>query len=64
MGIRALHQAYKDLKEKHGRLLLVNVPPQIKKVLDVARTLPPETFATLKEADEYYDAIQRKSQDG
>jgi anti-sigma B factor antagonist len=62
MGIRALHQAYKDLQAKKGRLLLVNIQPQIKKVLDVARTLPPESFATVKEADEYFDAIQRKAQ--
>jgi len=60
MGIRALHRAFKDLQAKKGRLLLANVQPQIKKVLDCARTFPPETFATMEEADAYYDSIQRK----
>jgi anti-sigma B factor antagonist len=61
MGIRVLFKTFKALRDKKAMFLMVNLQPQIKKVLEIAQAMPPETvFASIKEADEYYDAMQRK----
>ena len=65
MGIRVLFKTFKALRQKKAMFLMANLQPQIKKVLDIAQALPPETvFASVKEADEYYDAMQKKVLDG
>ena len=67
MGIRVLFKTFKQLREKKAIFLIVNAQPQIKKVLDIAQALPPETvFQSVEEADEYFDAMQKKAlgQDG
>jgi anti-anti-sigma factor len=62
MGIRVLFKTLKALRQKKAMFLLVNLQPQIKKVLDIAQALPPESvFASVQEADEYFDAMQRKA---
>ena len=62
MGIRVLFKTVKALRQKKAMFLLVNLQPQIKKVLDIAQALPPESvFASVKEADDYFDAMQRKA---
>jgi anti-anti-sigma factor len=61
MGIRVLFKAFKALRAKKAMFLMANLQPQIKKVLEIAQALPPETvFASVKEADDYFDAMQRK----
>jgi anti-anti-sigma factor len=61
MGIRALFKVFKALRQKKAAFLMANLQPQIKKVLDIAKALPPETvFASIQEADAYFDAMQRK----
>jgi len=41
-------------------MLVVNVPPQIKKVVDIIRALPSMSiFKNIKEADAYLLRIQR-----
>jgi len=62
LGIGVLFQTFKALREKQAVVALAGLQPQIRKVLEVARALPPESvFASVKEADEYFDAIQRKA---
>jgi hypothetical protein len=42
--------------------LMVNLQPQIKKVFDIAQALPGEAvFSSVEEADEYFDAMQKKA---
>ena len=61
MGIRVLFKTFKTLRQKKAMFLMSNLQPQIQKVFDIAEALPPESiFATVKEADEYFDAMQRK----
>ena len=62
MGIRVLFSAFKTLKQSNNLLLMVNLQPQIQKVFEIAQALPRESiFASVKEADEYFDAMQRKA---
>ena len=65
MGIRVLFKAFRELRAKKAMFLMANLQPQIKKVMEIAQALPPETiFSSVKEADEYFDAIQRKAISG
>ncbi|HZN60596.1 MAG TPA: STAS domain-containing protein [Planctomycetota bacterium] len=62
MGIRILFKTFRALKQKRAMFHMVGVQPQIRKVLDIAQALPPETvFASVQEADDYFDAMQRKA---
>ena len=50
------------LRGKKAMFLMVNPQPQIKKVLEIAQALPLETvFESVREADDYFDAMQRKA---
>ena len=61
MGIRVIFKTFKTLRQKKALLLLSNLQPQIKRVFEIAAALPPESiFATVEEADDYFDAMQRK----
>ena len=65
MGIRVLLKTFKALRAKGAMFLMANLQPQIKKVIDIAQALPPETlFASIQEADAYFDAMQRKVLEG
>ncbi len=62
MGIRVLFNTFKALRAKKAMFLMAHLQPQIKKVLEIAQALPAETmFASIAEADAYYDAMQRKA---
>lgn len=62
MGIRVLFKTFKALRQKKAMFLMADLQPQIKKVLDIAQALPAEAvFASVQEADEYFDAMQRKA---
>lgn len=61
MGLRVVMKVMKELKEKKGAFQLINLQPQIKKVFDIAAALPKGTiFASVEEADSYFDAMQKK----
>src|SRR5262245_16120708 len=65
MGIRVMVKAFKALREKGAMFAMVNLQPQIKKVFDIVATLPMQSvFSSVKEADEYFDAMQRKALSG
>jgi anti-anti-sigma factor len=61
MGIRVFLKAFKALRGQKAMFLMADLQPQIKKVFDIAEALPPESvFASVEEADAYFDAMQRK----
>jgi anti-anti-sigma factor len=62
MGLRVVMRLMKELKERKAVFQAVNLQPQIKKVFDIAAALPVESvFASVKEADAYLDAMQKKA---
>jgi anti-anti-sigma factor len=61
MGLRVILKARKSLESKGGRLLLVNLQPQITRIIEIANALPKENvFASTAEADAYFDTMQRQ----
>ena len=63
LGIGALFKVKNFLGKNNGTLLLTNLQPQIKKLLDTVKALPPSVFESIEEADEYINEIQRKALD-
>jgi anti-sigma B factor antagonist len=62
MGLRVILRARKSLEAQHGQLLLVNLQPQIARVIEIANALPKaQIFTSVAEADRYFDLMQRKS---
>lgn len=60
MGLSVLVKAEKMLQEKKRSLILINLPPQIKKVIDIISSLPSmNIFKNMEEADAYLLKIQR-----
>jgi anti-anti-sigma factor len=61
-GLRCIFKAKKRVVSQGGRLLLVNILPQVRKVLDIIKALPnDEVFASNAEMDEYLDKMQKQS---
>lgn len=61
MGVRLVLKTRKALEAKQSRLIMSNLQPQIAKVFEIAKALPPQAiFASVAEADRYFDVIQRK----
>ena len=60
-GLRVLLATRKALAERGAQLHLVNLQPQIAKVLDIVKALPGiHVFQSLQEMDEYLAEMQRK----
>ncbi|UCF93538.1 MAG: STAS domain-containing protein [Desulfobacterales bacterium] len=60
MGIRVLIKTQKALKRAGGKIVFMNLQPQIKKVFDILNALPSmKVFANIQELDEYLDAMQK-----
>ncbi len=60
-GVRVVLKTKKVLKKNEGRVILMNLQPQIKKVFDIINALPSMTiFSSIKELDNYLDKMQRK----
>ena len=61
MGLRAVVMAMKQVREGGGSFSMSGLQPQVKKVFDIVSLLPKESvFASVAEADRYFDAMQRK----
>jgi anti-sigma B factor antagonist len=59
-GIRVILKTQKALKAVNGRLVFMNLQPQIKKVFEIINALPSmKVFRSLKEMDDYLDAMQK-----
>ncbi len=64
-GLRVLLGARKTLSDAGSECVLVNMKPQIERVLEVIRSLPGmKLFASAREADEYLASIQERVLEG
>ena len=64
-GIRVILAARKRIAEREGTCLLVNLQPQIEKVLEILKSLPNvNIFASVKDLDDYLLAQQQKVIEG
>lgn len=61
-GLRCIFKARKTAVAAGASFLLVNLQPQVQKVLDIIKALPPhEIFASNSELDQYLHKIQKQS---
>ena len=59
-GIRVLLKTKKALRETDGKMVFMNLQPQIKKVFDILQALPSlKVFASIEELDNYLDVMQK-----
>ena len=59
-GIRVLLKTKKTLKETNGKMVFMNLQPQIKKVFDILQAIPTlKVFASIEELDNYLDVMQK-----
>jgi anti-anti-sigma factor len=60
-GIRVILKVGKAQKKNGGKIILVHLQPQVKKVFDIIKALPTMTvFTSIEELDDYLDKMQRK----
>jgi len=60
-GLSIIFQAKKIVESNNGSLIIVSLRPQIKKVFEVIKALPPHSiFENMAEVDAYLDMVQRK----
>lgn len=61
-GIRVLLKTKKALKATNGRMVFMNLQPQIRKVFDILKAIPTlKVFASIQELDQYLDLMQKTS---
>ena len=59
-GIRVLLKTKKALHETDGRMVFMNLQPQIQKVFDILKAIPSlKVFASIEELDNYLDVMQK-----
>lgn len=64
-GLRVIFKTKKQMDNNGGKLLLVNLQPQIKKVFEIIKALDGmNVFKDQQEMDEYLTAMQDKVKDG
>lgn len=60
-GIRVVLKTRDALTKKSGKLVFMNLQPQIRKVFDIINALPSmKIFKNIKELDDYLEAMQEK----
>jgi len=60
LGIRVLLRTKKAMKETNGKMVFMNLQPQIKKVFEILDALPSlKVFASIQELDQYLDTMQK-----
>ena len=61
MGVRVIAKAQRTMKAYNGRVVLLNLQPQIQKVFDIIKALPSQqVFSNMSELDDYLDRMQRQ----
>lgn len=61
MGLRIILKARKVIEGNGGAVHIINMQPQIKKVFEIVNMLHGMTlFASIQEADQYFDVMQKK----
>ena len=64
-GIRVILKTRDSLSKSEGKLVFMNLKPQIKKVFDIVNALPSmNIFTGVDELDDYLDVIQQKVKKG
>ncbi|NQT90026.1 MAG: STAS domain-containing protein [Candidatus Omnitrophica bacterium] len=64
-GLSVVFKTKKTIDANNGTFALTNLQPQVRKVFDVVKALPShDIFASVEEADKYFDAIQKKELEG
>lgn len=64
-GVRSVFKARKVLASRGGRVLVVNLQPQIRKVFDIVKAVPvADVFASQRELDDYLDTMQKRVIEG
>ena len=64
-GLRVIFKTKKKMDEHHGKFLLLNLQPQVRKVFDIIKALDGmNVFKSQEEMDEYLTAMQNKVMDG
>ena len=62
MGIRLLLIYRRVMESRGGKILMVKLPPPIKKVIDIANVLPSwGIFESIADADAYFEKMQQES---
>jgi anti-anti-sigma factor len=65
MGLRVFLKTAKSLRGSATKLVLTGMQPQIRKVFEIGNMLPSfSIFASVAEADEYFDHMQRQVLEG
>lgn len=65
MGLRVLFKTQNVMKQRGGKIMFINLQPQIRKVFDILNALPLlKVFANVQELDSYLDAMQTRSRIG
>jgi anti-anti-sigma factor len=64
-GLRVIFKTKKKMDEHHGKFMLLNLQPQVRKVFDIIKALDGmNVFKSQEEMDEYLTAMQNKVLDG
>jgi anti-anti-sigma factor len=64
MGLRVIMGATKALAKHGGQCIISEPQVGVRAVLDIAKALPDQAvFASMAEADAYFDVIQRKAKE-
>jgi len=63
-GLRSFLRAQKNMGQRGGQVLFVNVQPSVQKVFDIVKAVDLKTvFRNVQELDEYLDVIQKKTRE-
>lgn len=64
-GVRSILQARAAVEKNDGKVVFVNLQPQIQMVFDIIKAIPSvQVFADVVELDAYLDAMQKQMTDG
>ena len=64
-GLRVIFKTKKLMESHHGKFMLLNLQPQVRKVFDIIKALDGmNVFKNEEEMDEYLTAMQNKVLDG
>jgi len=64
-GLRCFARAQKVMKARAGAVLIVNPQAPVQKVLDIVKAVPVSSiFQSVRELDDYLDAMQKQVRDG
>ena len=64
-GLRVIFKTKKYMDSHHGKFMLLNLQPQVRKVFDIIKALDGmNVFKSQEEMDEYLTAMQNKVLDG